>query len=137
LDGDNIIVTRFILKQIDVARMDNGECRFIVSLTFKESIFTGEAVSPDIEESRLWAVAQATLESICKLLPKSVRMRLDQAGNLTFSSKSMVFVVVEVVEDLSLQFLSGTCLASTPTPDAAAKAILDAVNRRIEKYLPA
>jgi hypothetical protein len=129
-------VTRFKLHQVEASAMENGECRFTVTLVCKEEVYTGEAISPDTEERRLGAVAQATLQSISKLLPQSVRLRLDQAGKLTFSSQAMIFVVVEIVEGLSLEFLSGTCLSNTVSLDTAAKAILDAVNRRMEKYIP-
>jgi hypothetical protein len=130
------VVTRFELKQVEAFTLENGECRFTVSLACNGDEYIGEAISPDTEDRRLEAVAQATLQSISKFLPQSVRLRLDQAGKLTFSSQAMVFVVVEIVEGLSLQFLSGTCLSNTASLDTAAKAILDALNRKMEAYLP-
>src|SRR2546430_14189971 len=129
-------VYRLMLKEVEVKRLDNGECRIVVSLACKENIYIGEVVSADIEEKRLKAVAQATLQSIIKLLPQSVKIRLDQSGQVSFASKNMFFVVVEFIEDLNLQFLFGTFLFTTTNLDIAAQAILHAINRKMEKYLP-
>jgi hypothetical protein len=129
-------ISRFALKHVECVHLQDGTWNLRVSIGLGEKIFIGEAISTT-EECNFEAVALSTVISINKLLPGNVRVNLADAGQM-YSSKaslSLFAVIIEIVENNNSSLVSGSSIVSIPMLHAPAKAVLNAVNRRLGRYL--
>jgi hypothetical protein len=127
---------RLILKKVETTLRENGECQFAVWLAGRGTIYTGEAVSNDNEESQLKAVAQATIQAINKALSRPIDIKLVYTRQIfiTEIAKVIFMVIIQVEINAHIRLLPGICLFTMPTPEIAAQAVLNSLNRTIARY---
>lgn len=126
---------RLVLKKVEMTMLDNGNCHFVVWLSSRGEIFTGEAVCPDNEEQQLTAVVQATLQAVVRAISKPIEMKLVYGKQIFLSEigKVIYLVVIQTGKGSQVQQLPGICLFTATTPEVAVRATLSALNRTIAK----
>lgn len=126
--------SRLILLQVDATTIGN-ELKIVVTLSLRGEIYKAEKIAN--EDMRYEATALATLDLINKLLPEGARLELIEAKFIVASMEKLkvYVVIVEFLEDVKSEYVSGSCIFSETSVEVPAKAILNAVNRRLGKYL--
>jgi hypothetical protein len=80
-------------------------------------------------------VAQAALAALTELLDPSVGLDLVEIGTRELAGETLVMAAVDLVEGRSNQRFFGSCSRRSGTQQAAAYAVLDALNRRLDTLL--
>lgn len=102
----------------------------VVDLTLGEISWTGQSRGAASAASRPRLVANATLEALTDLL--GLTAELEYAGIHPAGERQVVVAVVSVVEPrLGPQPVSGSAIVRGDVADASARAVLDALNRRL------
>lgn len=111
-------------------RTTKGETEATVAVTLAEHTFEGSAIGPGTASARPRLVARATLEAVRELLGSPAE--IEHAAIAQVGSHSVaVCVVAIVVPRLGEQLLTGSALVRDDEADAAARCVLDALNRRL------
>jgi len=77
------------------------------------------------------AAARATLNAVQALIGQVAQLRLQQAQTIVVEGQQILLVAVSALTPTGEERLTGTCLVGNDLLPAAAKATLDAVNRRL------
>jgi hypothetical protein len=94
-------------------------------------IAAGEAVERIDNPDPFRTAAKATITAIEKLLDRRIAVRLDDAATFRFGSREVLLVIVTCqVEDREETFVGVSFVGVRPS-EAAARATLDSLNRRI------
>ena len=94
-------------------------------------VASGEANERIDSPATFRTAANATINAIEKLLDHRIEVRLDDAATFRFGAREVLLVVVTAqVEDREETFVGASFVGARPS-DAAARATLDALNRRI------
>jgi hypothetical protein len=111
-------------------RTSGAEAEAEVWLEFAGEAFSGSADGPAAAHHRPRLVAQATLSALDPLLGVSVEV--DSATVIKVGGNPVALVVLTVsVPRLSAQSVSGSAVLRGDEADAVARAVLDALNRRL------
>ena len=111
-------------------RTSGSETEAEVTLVFADEEFAGSAVGPAAAHHRPRLVAQATLIALDPLL--GVPVEVDSAAVVTVGGNEVALVVVTVsVPRAAAQSVSGSAVLRGDDADAVARAVLDALNRRL------
>ncbi len=121
------------LAMID-ERVDEDSCSVEVTLEFGEEPFTGSAEGDADQGLRPRLVGEATLRAV--ELVVGGRVRLDLAAIGTTDLGPVRIALAQVREEGWSDYLVGSALIRQDDPaSATAKAVLDAVNRRVVRAL--
>ncbi|MDH4159636.1 MAG: hypothetical protein OEV62_05210 [Actinomycetota bacterium] len=111
-------------------RTSGAETEAEVTLVFADEEFTGSALGAAASHHRPRLVAQATLAALDPLL--GVPVEVDSAAVLTVGGNDVALVVLTVsVPRIAAQSVSGSAVLRGDEADAVARAVLDALNRRL------
>jgi hypothetical protein len=80
------------------------------------------------------AAARATLDALQKVIGQAATLRLQQAQTVALEGQCVFLVVASALTAAGEERLTGTCLIGEDLASAAAKATLDAVNRRLPMW---
>lgn len=128
---------RLKLKNAQCITLPNNRWHLKVEIGFHEEIYTGEVISHS-EENNFEGMAIATLKAITCILPQQLNMYLADAGQ-TYSHKTemgVFIVIIQVVENTKSKYVSGSSLISLPIMHTPVKAVFNAINRTLTRYLP-
>ncbi len=81
------------------------------------------------------AVAEATINAVKEFLPSGHRITLDTAMEVTAAQHSLIVVTVMLDAGDGEEFLAGTARVGEDRHTAVTKAVLHALNRRLEMLL--
>ena len=76
------------------------------------------------------AVARATVRAVQKAIGDIACLTIQEAKKLSADGQQVVLVVIHAATSQGEEYLTGTCIAHDNAFEAAAKATLDAINRR-------
>jgi hypothetical protein len=111
-------------------RTSGAEAEAEVWLDFAGEAFSGSADGPAAAHHRPRLVAQATLSALAALL--GVAVEVDSATVVKVGGNPVALVVLTVsVPRLAAQSVSGSAVLRGDEADAVARAVLDALNRRL------
>ncbi len=130
-----VLTQRPVLDSVVVRTRASG---FDVAVTVVRgaTVFEGAADGPVHGSLRFWLVARAALDAVSGLL--DVPARIEHASVIAAGDvrAAMVVLVLGVPED-GEHTLVGSALVRVDEPDAVARAVLDALNRRFGRMQPA
>lgn len=93
--------------------------------------FKGTASGPNTTRSRLSLVARATLDAVIKGCNISTHLNCDGVHQLNLSGQEIIVVFISHYFESREEILIGAALSQNDALEATAKAILDAINRRL------
>lgn len=90
------------------------------------------------EEARahptMWAAAQATIDAVQSASGRTVQLDVQDLRTITTEGRNVCLVVVRAQTESGEEGLTGTCIVTSCGCTAAAKATLDAINRRLQVW---
>jgi hypothetical protein len=116
-----------------IAETPNGSRTVIeVTLRHEDAEYVGTASGPAVASARLRLVGEATIDAIEKTFPSMPPIALDAITATTVGIRAVVVAIVVSAarhggEDLNV----GSALSTGNNDDAAVKAVLNALNRRV------
>ena len=116
-----------------VSETPNGTRTTIeVTLRHDDSEFVGTATGPDVASARLRLVGEATIDAVEKTFESIPPIALDAITATAVGTRAVVVAVLVYAgthggEDLNV----GSALSAGNNDDAAVKAVLNAINRRV------
>lgn len=117
------------LAMID-EHIESGITTMTVTLAWGEDAVTGSAAGPSDQNTHPRLVGEATLVAVEKI--SGGRLGLDLAGTATTDLGNALIAIAQVTLEGHSDSLIGTALIRENDPlSATAKAVLDAVNRRL------
>lgn len=114
----------------------NGRCRVEVRLEWLGQDFTAAAEGTQPLEGELRTAAQATIQAASEA--SSGRMDLDLMGIKTIRAFDVNLVVAAVIargDGKSYKLLGAKAVAEESPVETACRAVLDALNRVLERYV--
>ncbi len=130
-DLDLATVARAALMRI--GETPNGTRTTVdVTLRHDDEEHTGSATGPAVASARFRLVGEATIDAIEKTFPSIPPIALDAISMNTVGTREVVVAVVVTAGDRGGEDLNvGSALSNGNTDDAAVKAVLNALNRRL------
>ncbi len=133
------------MASLDRLKLKNAECISLgdnrwhlkVTISIYDELHVGEAISHS-EENNFEAMAIAALNAVTHLLPPTITLTLADAGQ-TYSHKTelgIFLVVIQLQENNRSKYISGSSLVSLPIMHTPVKAVFNAINRTLTKFLP-
>lgn len=122
---------RILLSEVTVSEDDPVIAR--VSLKLGEQIEWGESTGE--KKIAMTLIGQATLEALNKILPRPLDAKLDYVEAVAAQRENTPQTALSLIRFRELQkeiFLNGSCPIGESPHQAAAKSVLDALNRKID-----
>lgn len=123
--------SRLIINSVDV----NGSNNWLsskVSVKLGEFTYEGQSEGPNSRSNRYRLLAAAACQSIETVLEQKLRFVIEEVYWTNLSSGEIATVVLSCVSENNIEKLVGSCLFSTDKDIAIVKAVLDALNRKID-----
>jgi hypothetical protein len=116
-----------------VSESPNGTRTTIeVTLRHGDEEFTGSATGPAVSAARLRLIGDATIDAIEKTFEEVPPIALDSIAKTHVGNRDVIVAIVVTAGDRGSEDLNvGSAIASGPVDDAAVKAVLNALNRRL------
>lgn len=103
-----------------------------VTLRHDDEEHTGSATGPAVASARFRLVGEATIDAIEQTFPSMPPIALDAVSVNTVGTREVVVAVVATAGDRGGEDLNvGSALSNSNIDDAAVKAVLNALNRRL------
>ena len=125
---------RVLLQRLQVV-VGGLDATVEVGLAAGASVASGHAVAPAVESAVLRAVATATLAAIDRLVPARGRCGLDSAEVVEIGRDRIAVVVVTLVTQGRVDRLAGAAVVRGDARQAIARAVLGALNRRLDALI--
>lgn len=121
---------RVRIESIAVKNVDNM-IEATVVLFYDDNVYEGKSIKVKSKSNRAKAVAEATLSALEGYMGISGILYLEGLESLKVSGKEVYVSIVGFSQDNVEEFLSGSCIISLDENESAVKAVLAAVNRKI------
>jgi hypothetical protein len=118
-------------RLVTVRTVDGPNRRAEVELEKDGHLFVGSASAHDSDLEVIRLVSMATIEAMEQVLGERVIYHIDDTQQIMIKEIPAVIVVVTLEFETSKETLLGICMIRTEPEDAAARATLNAVNRRL------
>lgn len=122
--------TRVRIESIAVKNVDNM-IEAAVTLSYDDKIYEGKSSKVKSKSNRAKAVAEATLAALEGYMGTNGILYLEGLESLKISGKEVYVSLVGFSQDNAEESFSGSCIISQDENESAVKAILAAVNRKI------
>ena len=114
---------------------DGDRVTVAVTLEWRNEQYRGEASGPMVPSARLRLVGEAVLRAMEEVFGGSAPLALDAIGVQSVGARDIMIAVVVTAEGKKEEVHVGTALTSGEDGNAAVRAVLDALNRRIPQLL--
>jgi len=112
-------------------RVQGDQRKVQVTIQGAGRVASGEANEKNDQPDPFRTAAKATINAVEKLLDQRIKVRLDNAEVFRFGSREILLVIVTCqIEDREETFVGASFVGARPA-EFAARATLDALNRRI------
>lgn len=115
--------------------IQGSEAHAEVNLAFEGRMVGGKAKGACSRSNRLRLVAEATLAAVCSYMGDAVMCGLEDLTVISLSGRPVLVATVSVSSGQKDEVLTGACIIGRDELEAAARATLDALNRRIPFHL--
>ncbi len=130
--------TRLKLVGMQV-RTDTGNVRLRVQVSLEDSegnAYAGEAQGPNSQTASMRAAADAVVQALTKAAGPGAGFVLEDVALISMRDYKVVVAMVTLLDSRgNEQVLTGSCIADVDLVEAAARATLDATNRRLQKLM--
>ncbi len=109
------------------------QAELTVELALGEELFTGQAVGPSTAANQLRLAGKATAAALEKYLGIENLLVIEDISRLTLGGRQVVAAGVAIVSDRGEEAMFGIAAINGDIWEAAGKAVLAAVNRRLGK----
>lgn len=118
---------------VDLAEDSNGTHTTLkVTLRYGNDEHTGTATGPAVASTRLRLVAEATLDALAEAYGNLPPIAIDAIADATVGSRTVIVAtLVAVAEGGAEQLAVGSAIAGEDEGQAAVRAVLNALNRRL------
>ncbi len=114
--------------------VDGEDARVMITLSWADMSFTGEAIGSSAANHRARLIGEATLKAVERVTEGRLHLDLDAVATQDLGVVQVALAQVTLVE--TGESLVGSALVGEHDPSAATvKAILDAINRRLASVL--
>lgn len=121
---------RLVLDGVYLA-LSGDEAEVKTVLHWQERELTGVAKGPATRRNRLVLAAEAVLQAADQLLPTGVRCALETLDTIPLGGEWAVLVLVALIQGSQVQSLAGAAFVRRDETEAAGRATLAALNRRL------
>lgn len=118
-------------RLVAVRSVDGANRRAEVELEKDGHLFVGSASAHDSDLDIIRLVSMATIEAMEQVLGERVIYHVDDSQQIMIKQIPAIVVVVTLEFETSKETLLGICMIRAEAADAAARATLNAVNRRL------
>ncbi len=101
------------------------------TVNFGKDSFIGTASGPNMMKNRLLLIAVAVLAAVEKFLGGTMRLMVEDVQKIPFAGKEIILAGVLLLTPAGEETLLGSALVVGDDRESAAKAVLDALNRRL------
>ena len=101
------------------------------TVNFGKDSFTGTASGPNMMKNRLLLIAVAVLSAVENFLGGTIRLMVEDVQKVPFAGKEIILAGVLLLTPAGEETLLGSALVVGDDRESAAKAVLDALNRRL------
>ncbi len=101
------------------------------TVNFGKESFTGVASGPNMMKNRLLLIAVAVLVAVENFLGGTIRLMVEDVQKVPFAGKEIILAGVLLLTPAGEETLLGSALVVGDDRESAAKAVLDALNRRL------
>ena len=117
---------------IEIKEVPDGT-RLVVSVTlgWQNELFVGEATGPGSSATRLRLVGEATLHALEQAVADDLALALAAVETPVVGNREVAIAQVVMVSGGEERFMVGSAIVGQEPSQAAVRAVLDAVNRRI------
>ena len=134
LTTDEVILptneTRLRLIRIGYT-LNGAESSVSITISVNDELFEASSTGPKINHNRLCLAARATLAAVERYLGTENMFVLFDTTKITVANQQAVITVISFYRDSREEILLGAALAKGDDLEAAAKATMDAINRRL------
>lgn len=128
------ISPRLVIKNVSIS-MEDSRVEARVALTKDDKIFEGTAMGLNFPQGRFRALAEATLNAIHQFLGIDCLFSIIDIQKTTISGKPICIVAISQVSEHADGFLIGSAPVEHDENKAIVKAVLDALNRKLGKFV--
>jgi hypothetical protein len=122
-------LTRPVISSISI-RTSGAEADASVVVTNGDASYEGRSIGPSTMSHRHTLIARATLDAVAELLGLPAEIEFTTVS--TMGTRRMAACVIQIaVPGLGELVLTGSALVRSDEADAVARAVLDALNRRL------
>lgn len=110
---------------------DNNRASLTVTLGWESGEFIGSASGPEGPSARLRLVGEATLHAMESIFDATPPLALDAIGPASVGMRTALIAVIVFASKSGEELVVGSALSHGDDDEAAVKAVLDALNRRL------
>ena len=114
---------------------DGNRTTVFVTLGWQNGDHTGTATGPSAASARMRLVGDATLDALDNIFVNPPPLALDSIGTSAVGMRSVLIAVVVGATDRDEELAVGSALSQGDDGEAAVRAVLDALNRRMPALL--
>jgi hypothetical protein len=137
VDAEEASTSRTRLRFISAAPQPGTEGVVQVVLRCEDDCYEGvSAVEPwGLAGQEAHAAADATLGAVQKAIGRAVQLTAHEAQTVSADGNQVCLVIVHAATPRGEEHLTGSCIVVQSVLEAAAKATLDAINRRLPVWV--
>lgn len=124
---------RIVFQRLRVVQDESLRCTATVELKLGDIIFEGTHSDADTPKARVYSAARAVIEAMGYLSEREMAFFLADLERLNLDDQEMLIVMVEGRHHLNRVRMVGSAAVQGDPQEAAVKAVLDAVNRFIDR----
>ena len=117
------------------ARLSGGRITVVLKDDLRDYTGSGACPPDAVESVMVAATAEATLDAVQQAIAGTVRLKGRDAQVVDTQGDRVCLQIIEASTSRGEERLSGTCIVAGDMREAACKATLDALNRRIPAWL--
>jgi hypothetical protein len=125
---------RFTLKGISLS-ISGNEAEVRAELVKDQVKLTGVATGAATNRGRLALAAQAVLNAAGELLPPGIGLILESIDWVTAGGERAVVAIASIINGQQVENLAGVAFVRRDDAEAAGRAVLAAINRRINLFI--
>jgi hypothetical protein len=110
---------------------DHTRATLTVTLGWQGGEHVGSASGPDAASARLRLVGEATLQAMESIFTETPPLALDSIGTAGVGMRTVLIAVIVFAGKSGEELVVGSAISSGDDDEAAVKAVLDALNRRL------
>ena len=117
---------------LDISQtLDGTRVMVLVTLSWHEQVYKGEAGGPAASATKLRLVAEATLNALSQALKNEAALGIASVDTPTLGNRQVAIAQVVVVAEGEERMVVGSALVGTDPAQAMVRAVLDALNRQV------